>query len=98
MSTATDHHQQQHQPPDELYTLRTQYMLGHYTAALLEAKQMSRRPISSQLLKIEREEYIYKCYIALQQYDKCTMMSSSNADNTNASPGTYVIVFKKHIY
>jgi hypothetical protein len=67
--------------PDELYTLRTQYMLGHYNAALLEAKQMSRRPMSSVALKLEREEYIYRCYIALQQYDKCV--------SAGDSPGAY---------
>lgn len=83
---SADHHQQ----PDELYTLRTQYMLGHYTAALQEAKQMSRRPISSNALKIEREEYIYRCYIALQQYDKCV----PSADGSSGSPGTSYV----HIY
>jgi Coatomer epsilon subunit len=83
MSSAADHHH--HQQPDELYTLRTQYMLGHYTAALQEAKQMSRRPMSSNALKMEREEYIYRCYIALQQYEKCVM----SADGSSGSPGTY---------
>jgi hypothetical protein len=82
MSSSADQHHH-HQQPDELYTLRTQYMLGHYTAALQEAKQMSRRPISSNALKIEREEYIYRCYIALQQYDKCV----GSGDGT--SPGTF---------
>ena len=84
MSSADQHHH--HQQPDELYTLRTQYMLGHYTAALQEAKQMSRRPISSNALKIEREEYIYRCYIALQQYDKCIVVG---ADGGQGSPGRY---------
>jgi Coatomer epsilon subunit len=73
--------------PDELYTLRTQYMLGHYSAALQEAKQMSRRPISSTLLKVEREEYIYKCYIALQQYDKCIA-----PNDVGSNPGTSFLV------
>jgi hypothetical protein len=73
-----------HHQPDELYTLRTQYVLGHYQLALNEAKQMSRRPIASAQLKLEREEYIYKCYIALQQYDKCVAVSDSSTTN----PGT----------
>ena len=83
--SSSDPHHHHHQQPDELYTLRTQYFLGHYTAALQEAKQMSRRPISSNALKVEREEYIYRCYIALQQYEKCTMTAAS----ADTSPGTY---------
>ena len=81
----TDHPHQA--APDELYTLRTQYMLGHYNAALQEAKQMSRRPMSSNALKVEREEYIYRCYIALQQYDKCVVMNT-NSNAEGGSPGT----------
>jgi Coatomer epsilon subunit len=63
--------------PDELYTLRTQFFLGHYQAALQEAKQMSRRPLSNSALKLEREEFIYRAYIALQQYDKCVSAGDS---------------------
>jgi coatomer subunit epsilon len=69
--------------PDELYTLRTQFFLGHYQAALQEAKQMSRRPLSNAALKLEREEFIYRAHIALQQYDKCV--------STGDSPGAFAL-------
>ena len=32
--------------PDELYTLRAQYWLGHYQMAVDEAKSIARRPMS----------------------------------------------------
>jgi hypothetical protein len=35
--------------PDELYTLRAQYWLGHYQLALEEAKSVARRPMSPNL-------------------------------------------------
>jgi Coatomer epsilon subunit len=54
--------------PDELYTLRAQYWLGHYTLALNEIKSLGRRPGMNPLLKIERDEIMIRCYIALQQY------------------------------
>ena len=56
--------------PDELYTLRAQYTLGHYALAVQEAKEVSRRPMSVNL-KIEREEYLNRAYCALRQFDKC---------------------------
>lgn len=56
--------------PDELYTLRAQYTLGHFAMAVQEAKQVARRPMSA-ALKIEREEYLNRAYCALHQYDKC---------------------------
>ncbi len=55
--------------PDELYTLRAQYWLGHYQMALDEAKSIMRRPMSP-ALKQEREEFVQRCYIALGQYEK----------------------------
>jgi coatomer protein complex subunit epsilon len=64
--------------PDELYTLRAQYWLGHYQLALEEAKSVARRPMSPNL-KAEREELLARIYIALRQYDK------ANATDT---PGT----------
>ena len=57
--------------PDELYTLRAQYTLGHAAAALQEAKQLTRRPMSSSL-QDEREEYVMRAYTSLRQYDKVT--------------------------
>lgn len=58
--------------PDELYTLRAQYWLGHYNLAIQEAKSVARRPMSP-TLKAEREEFLSRSYIALGQYDKVTV-------------------------
>ena len=66
--------------PDELYTLRAQYWLGHYQLALDEAKSIMRRPMSP-ALKAEREEYVLRCQIAMGQYDR---VISASAD----TPGT----------
>jgi coatomer protein complex subunit epsilon len=55
--------------PDELYTLRAQYYLGHYALSLDEAKAISRRPLSNDL-KIEREEFQLRAMLALKQFDK----------------------------
>jgi Coatomer epsilon subunit len=52
--------------PDELYTLRAQYALGHYHLALEEAKTIARRPMSSEL-KAEREEFVQRCQLGLGQ-------------------------------
>ena len=57
--------------PDELYTLRAQFWLGHYSMALDEAKSIGRRPMAPEL-KTEREEFVARCYIANSQYDKVT--------------------------
>lgn len=57
--------------PDELYTLRAQYWLGHYQLCLEEAKKIARRPMSVDL-KAEREEYIHRANLALGNYDKVT--------------------------
>mmetsp|Transcript_37628 Transcript_37628/g.80313 ORF Transcript_37628/g.80313 Transcript_37628/m.80313 type:complete len:302 (-) Transcript_37628:131-1036(-) len=62
--------------PDELYTLRAQYWLGHYTLALDEGKQAARRPMPPHL-KSEREELVLRCHLALGQYDK--VMSEGNS-------------------
>jgi coatomer subunit epsilon len=55
--------------PDELYTLRAQFWLGHYQMALDEGKSIARRPMSQQL-KEEREAFVARCYIALKDYSK----------------------------
>jgi len=55
--------------PDELYTLRAQYWLGHYQMALDEAKGIMRRPMSVEL-KQEREEFVARCHISMKEYDK----------------------------
>eukprot|EP00934_Nitzschia_sp_Nitz4_P005691 Nitzschia sp. Nitz4//scaffold343_size17995//7574//8538//NITZ4_008798-RA/size17995-processed-gene-0.26-mRNA-1//-1//CDS//3329548587//5681//frame0 len=55
--------------PDELYTLRAQFWLGHYQMALSEAKSIMRRPMSP-ALKAEREEFVQRCYLALGEPEK----------------------------
>jgi coatomer subunit epsilon len=55
--------------PDELYTLRAQFWLGHYQTALDEGKSIARRPMSPQL-KEEREAFVARCSIALKDYSK----------------------------
>ena len=55
--------------PDELYTLRAQYWLGHYTLALDEARSAARRPMPPHL-KSEREELMLRAQIGLGQYDR----------------------------
>ena len=54
--------------PDELYTLRAQYWLGHYNLCVDEAKSISRRPMSAQL-KVEREEFYLRALLGLKRYD-----------------------------
>jgi len=55
--------------PDELYTLRAQYWLGHYRQCVEEGKSVSRRPMGPQL-KNEREEFVLRAQLALGEYDK----------------------------
>jgi len=62
--------------PDELYTLRAQFWLGHYEICLEECKAIARRPMSTNL-KTEREEFVYRANIALGQYDKVIRDTSS---------------------
>merc|ERR1711935_214935 len=64
--------------PDELYTLRAQFCLGHYQMALDEAKGIMRRPMSPDL-KAEREEIIARCYIAMKDYDRVISGDTSTA-------------------
>lgn len=62
--------------PDELYTLRAQFWLGHYQMALDEAKSIMRRPMSPDL-KQEREEFVARCYIGMKDYDRVISNTSS---------------------
>ena len=55
--------------PDELYTVRAQYWLGHYALSLDEARQAARRPMPPHL-KSEREELVLRAQLALGNYDK----------------------------
>mmetsp|Transcript_48209 Transcript_48209/g.89371 ORF Transcript_48209/g.89371 Transcript_48209/m.89371 type:complete len:302 (-) Transcript_48209:1270-2175(-) len=64
--------------PDELYTCRSQYWLGHYDLCLEEAKSVARRPMSAQL-KAEREEFVLRAHLAKGQLDKVIKDSSSSS-------------------
>lgn len=64
--------------PDELYTLRAQYCLGHYQLALEEAKSISRRPMAPQL-KVEREEFVLRSLLAMGEFEK-VIQGSEGAD------------------
>ena len=64
--------------PDELYTLRAQYWLGHYTLALDEGRAAARRPMPTHL-KSEREEMMLRCQLALGQYDKVMADAGSSS-------------------
>lgn len=64
--------------PDELYTLRAQYWLGHYQLALEEAKSISRRPMPPQL-KVEREELVLRSLLAKGEFEK-VIQGSDGAD------------------
>jgi len=71
-TTGTNNSKQKHtkmSEPDELYTLRAQFWMGHYMMAMEEAKQIQRRPMSP-ALKAEREEIVQRCLIALGQWDR----------------------------
>lgn len=74
--------------PDELYTLRAQYWLGHYNLCAEETKAVSRRPMSANL-KVEREEFAYRALLGLKQYDKVISECS-----LTQSPGTKAIGLK----
>mmetsp|Transcript_15049 Transcript_15049/g.18878 ORF Transcript_15049/g.18878 Transcript_15049/m.18878 type:complete len:294 (+) Transcript_15049:141-1022(+) len=68
--------------PDELYTLRAQYWLGHYKLCLEEGRSIARRPMPPHL-KLEREEFMLRAHLALGQYDKV----KNDANGPNAAPG-----------
>ena len=70
--------------PDELYTLRAQFWLGHYGLAMDEAKSIGRRPMSPDL-KAEREEFVARCFIATGQYDKVTAMDTPGKSRLGAN-------------
>lgn len=51
---------------DELYSVKTAYWLGNYDEAVQEARQAR---VKADALKIERDVYMYRAYIAMGQYD-----------------------------
>jgi coatomer protein complex subunit epsilon len=52
--------------PDELYTLRNLFWLGNYQLAINEGNGLHRIPAN---LVTEKEEFIYRSYLAMGQYD-----------------------------
>jgi len=66
--------------PDELYTLRAQYWLGHYSLCLDEAKSIARLPMAPNL-KIEREEFVLRSYLALGEFEKVLQLPTQNEDH-----------------
>lgn len=68
--------------PDELYTLRAQYWLGHYQLALDEARSIARRPMPSHL-KVEREEFVLRSLLALKQYDKVQSEADTSLEKSS---------------
>lgn len=73
--------------PDELYTLRAQYWLGHYILCLDEAKSIARLPMSPQL-KIEREEFVLRSYLAMGEFEKVLQLPTQNEDD----PGEFLVL------
>lgn len=51
--------------PDDLFTLRNHYWLGSYQLAIAEGSGLGRLP---EALRVERDEFIYRAYLALGQY------------------------------
>lgn len=64
--------------PDDLYTLRAQFWLGHYELCLEEAKSVARRPMAPHL-KQEREEFTWRAHLALGQHDKVVAAGRSDS-------------------
>jgi coatomer protein complex subunit epsilon len=64
--------------PDDLYTLRAQFWLGHYELCLEEAKSIARRPMAPHL-KQEREEFVSRALLALGQHDRVIAAASDGS-------------------
>eukprot|EP00560_Eucampia_antarctica_P003397 CAMPEP_0197831576 /NCGR_PEP_ID=MMETSP1437-20131217/10826_1 /TAXON_ID=49252 ORGANISM="Eucampia antarctica, Strain CCMP1452" /NCGR_SAMPLE_ID=MMETSP1437 /ASSEMBLY_ACC=CAM_ASM_001096 /LENGTH=304 /DNA_ID=CAMNT_0043434545 /DNA_START=42 /DNA_END=956 /DNA_ORIENTATION=+ len=72
--------------PDELYTLRAQFWLGHYSLCLEEVKALIRRPMPPHL-KAEREEIAARALLAMGEYDKVIR----EGDGPTKSPAMQVL-------
>jgi len=68
--------------PDELYTLRAQYWLGHFALAFDEGRSSARRPMPAHL-KSEREELMLRIQLAMGQYDR-VMAEGTGGDKAPA--------------
>ena len=75
--------------PDELYTLRAQYWLGHYAMAVDEAKSIMRRPMSPEL-KLEREEFALRSQLALGQHNKVIQASEESSEPSTCPSSRHV--------
>lgn len=51
---------------DELYSVKTAFWLGNYDEAVQEARQAR---VKADALKVERDVFMYRAYIAMGQYD-----------------------------
>lgn len=51
--------------PDDLFTLRNHFWLGSYQLAIAEGSGLGRLP---EALRVERDEFIYRSYLALGQF------------------------------
>ena len=77
---------QQHDPqetmtePDDLYTLRAQYWMGHYEMCLEEARAIARRPMAPHL-KQEREEFVLRSHLALGHHDKVIAAAAGDSSS-----------------
>jgi len=71
--------------PDELFTVRTFFWLGSYQAAINEATSNKRIPAT---LIGEKEEYIYRSFLALGQYN---VITSEIKEKPNTSVGLRAI-------
>lgn len=71
--------------PDELYSLRNYYWLGHYQSAINEVNNALTR-VKDPTLVNEKEEYVYRSYIALGQYN---LVLSEIKDSPSLSVGKF---------
>ena len=76
--------------PDELYTLRNLFWLGNFQQAINEAGSLNRCPSH---LKDEKEEFVYRSYLALGQHDIVLTEVKENAPI-----GTSQLVVSLNIY
>lgn len=71
--------------PDELYTLRNLFWLGNFQQAINEATGLHRLPAS---MAVEKEEFVYRSYLALGQYN---IILTEIKDNASTAVGLRAI-------
>ena len=67
--------------PDELYTMRNLFWLGNFQLAINESNSLHRLP---KTLVPARDEFVYRSYVALGQYD---IVMDEIKDNYSTSVG-----------